>query len=90
MLYYSLAHLLTCLDNISSTVVGCIFSSSPKTNTLSSPFTAVIRKIILLTEITAAQKEVALSFHRVRGLYFSGRYSYGEYNTTITWAYANN
>ena len=27
-------------------------------------------RIILLTKITAAQDEVALSYHRVRGLYF--------------------
>ena len=28
--------------------------------------------IILLTETTAAQNKVALSYHNVRGLYFSG------------------
>ena len=33
----------------------------------------------LLTKLTALQNEVALSYHRVRGLYFSGSYFSGDY-----------
>ena len=32
----------------------------------------VVYLLILLIEITAAQNEVALTYHRVRGLYFLG------------------
>ena len=35
---------------------------------------------MLLTKMTAAQNEVALSYHRVRGLYSSGNQSCGNYS----------
>ena len=43
------------------------------------------RSTILLTKITAVQNEVALSYHRVRGLYFLA-VNFSDYsNESIHW-----
>ena len=39
-------------------------------NTIDEKWTYILKGVILLTKTTAAQNEDALSYHKVRGLYF--------------------
>ena len=48
-----------------------------------APFSGTV-VIILLTITTAAQNEVALSYHSVRGLYFLAVVVAGLYDITMT------